>query len=241
MDKTCEFGPSGRLSWPSVILACFVLAVFGAAYRVIASRLRIAEETAIKLPVPLRSMPNRIGRWNGKDVPIAETVLDAAGNDDFINRLYVNANTDQWANLYVGYSGRPRTMIGHRPDVCYQAGGWIYDYRRKADLLSKSGRKFPCLVHRFHRPEPDARQIFVLNFYVLNGRITSDEQVFTGLGWRTPNIDGNPARYVAQVQISSSLESSVRAFAGEAADVLMEFLPDENGIVKASTNIKRTR
>jgi len=241
MGKTSESAPSGRLSWPSVILACSVLVVFGIAYRVIASRLRVAEETTIKLPVPLRSMPDRIGRWNGEDVPITEAVLEATGNDDFINRLYVNTNTDQWANLYVGYSGRPRTMIGHRPDVCYQAGGWIYDYHKKANLLSKSGRKFPCLVHKFHRPEPDTRQVFVLNFYVLNGQTTSDERVFTGLGWRTPNIDGNPARYVAQAQISSSLESSVRAFAREAVDVLMEFLPDENGIVRASKNIKRTR
>jgi hypothetical protein len=71
----------------------------------------------------------------------------------------------------------------------------------------------------------------VLNYYVVNGKVTTDEAVFSGLSWRTPNIEGDAARYVAQVQISSALESSVLAAASEIADYIFELLPDaETGL-----------
>ncbi|MFH1717496.1 MAG: hypothetical protein ABIF19_09120, partial [Planctomycetota bacterium] len=65
------------------------------------------------------------------------------------------------------------------------------------------------------------------------GRITSDERVFSGVGWRTPNIEGDPARYVAQVQVSSRLENSVRAAAKEMAELILDFFPDSSGRVRA--------
>jgi len=74
----------------------------------------------------------------------------------------------------------------------------------------------------------------VLNFYIVNGQLTSDESVFSGVGWRTPNIGGDPARYVAQVQISSVLENSIRTAAKEIADVILDFLADKDGKVKAA-------
>jgi len=41
-------------------------------------------------------------------------------------------------------------------------------------------------------------------------------------------------RYVAQVQISSVLENSVRTVAKDMTDLILDFLPDENGKVKAT-------
>jgi hypothetical protein len=77
-------------------------------------------------------------------------------------------------------------------------------------------------------------QIVVLNFYILNGRITADEKDFSGLLDRKPNIAGDPARYVAQVQISSVLENSIRTAAKDMADVILDFLPDKDGKVRAT-------
>jgi len=77
-------------------------------------------------------------------------------------------------------------------------------------------------------------QIVVLNFYILNGQITTDEKDFSGLLDRRPNIAGDPARYVAQVQVSSVLENSIITAAKEMADVILDFLPDKNGIVRAT-------
>jgi hypothetical protein len=72
-----------------------------------------------------------------------------------------------------------------------------------------------------------------LNFYILNGRITADENDFSGLLGRRPNIAGDPARYVAQIQISSVLESSIRTIAEDMTDLVLDYLPDENGKVRA--------
>jgi hypothetical protein len=72
-----------------------------------------------------------------------------------------------------------------------------------------------------------------LNFYILNGQLTTDENDFSGLLGRRPNIAGDPARYVAQVQISSVLENSIRNIATDMMDLVLDRLPDENGKVQA--------
>jgi hypothetical protein len=199
-----------------------------------ASNPRFAGGKPIRLPVPLEAFPWTVGEWTGTDVPIAEAIQRVAGYDDQINRLYVNRSRNQWVNLFAAYSARPRTMIGHRPEVCYVGGGWIHDGTDRVKLNLNSGRNIPALIHRFHKPKPKAESIVVLSFYVVNGHITDDERVFTGLNWRTPNIGDNPARYVAQVQISSVLENSARAAAAELTDPLKAFFPDQNGQVSAS-------
>jgi len=220
-----------RVVW---VLAFLLLISAGVTYRLLASHLDLAVETPIALPVPLSAFPAQIGQWVGKDVLLPESVQRVAQNDDFVSRLYVNSSNNEWANLYIAYSARPRTMVGHRPEICYVGGGWIHDSTEASEVMSKAGRQIPCLIHRFHTPSPGYEQMVVLNFYILNGQLTTDESVFSGIGWRTPNIGGNPARYVAQIQISSVLENSTRMAAKDMTDVILDFFPDENGKVRAT-------
>jgi len=72
----------------------------------------------------------------------------------------------------------------------------------------------------------------VLNFYILNGQVTADENDFSGPLGRRPNIAGDPARYVAQVQISSVLENFVRTMAKDVTDLVLDYLPDPSGKVR---------
>jgi len=74
--------------------------------------------------------------------------------------------------------------------------------------------------------------MLILNFYIVNGQLTDDESVFSGVGWRTPNIAGDPARYVAQVQFSSVLENSARSAVLDFTDLILDYFPDENGKVR---------
>jgi len=219
-------------------MAFILLILSGIGYRVLASRLKLAIENPINLPVSLSAFPSEIGNWTSKDVPIPGNIQRVAGTDDFLSRLYINRISKQWANVYMPYTARPRTMLGHRPQVCYPAGGWVHDITEHTKVVSKSGRDVPCLLHRFHKQAPNHDEKVVLNFYIVNGRITDDESVFTGVGWRTPNIAGNPAHYVAQVQISSVLENSARTAAEEMTDLMLDFFPDENGEVRAVEYIK---
>ena len=215
------------------ILAVALLILAGIGYQLAASQLDTLISSPVRLPVPLKEFPMKVGNWIGTDVPISETVLKVAANDDYLNRLYENAVSRQRANIYVAYSARPRTMLGHRPKVCYQTNGWIHDRTDNIKIISRFGREVPSLLHRFHKTGLESKEIVVLNFYIVNGRITDDERVFTGLNWRTPNLDGEIARYVTQIQISSVLENSAIALAKDLTDLILDYFPDEYGNVQS--------
>lgn len=218
-------------------ISIVLIVLSGIAYRVLAGRMESEISTPIKLPVPLSEFPIKVAGWSGKDVPLSAAVLKVAGNDDYLSRLYIYESGNQWANVYVAYSARPRTMLGHRPQVCYKGAGWIADEMQESIFFTKSGLAVPCLVHRFHKPAPDNTSVVVLNYYILNGEFTNNEGGFTGLSWRTPNISGNAARYITQVQISSVIEKSVRSAAEDLTDTIRDFFPDEDGAVRVAEHL----
>jgi hypothetical protein len=215
--------------------AAFLLLIgSGFSYRSIAAKLHMISSTPVALPIPLSQFPKFIGTWEGKDIPLSPVIQRVAGNDDFVNRRYRNTAESAWANVYIAYTARPRTMRGHRPQACYPAAGWMLNHTETIQVTSSSGRDVACLMHQFSKSATVSNSVIVVNYYVVNGEITCDESVFSGVAWRSPNIKGNPARYVAQIQISSNLESYVRLAAKEMAELTLAYLPDENGIVKAT-------
>jgi hypothetical protein len=220
--------------WGAWLAAVVAVVVAGVVYRLTASHVKAARGEPAALPVRLSEFPVQIRGWTGKDVPIAESIQRVAGNDDFLSRLYINQASNRWANVYIAYCARAHHMIGHQPQVCYVAGGWVHDSTETGSFITRGGELVQCLVHRFHKPAPDSEEIVVLNFYIVNGKLTRDQDVFTGLGWRRPSIPGEAAQYVTQVQISSVLENSARAAAREMTDLLLGFFPDENGRTRAS-------
>ena len=174
----------------------------------------------------LTSLPMVMGKWEGKDVEISENILRIADNDDYLNRLYVDRDTREWAMLYIAYSSRPRSMIGHKPQACYVGNGWVHDYTDKHFFSTLQNREVESLIHRFHKPSSQSEQVVVVNYYIINGKISCDENVFSGLGWRSPNLNGDPAHYVAQVQISSALENSAIALARIFTDQILDHFND---------------
>jgi EpsI family protein len=220
------------MSFYVFIIAVALLVTSGVLYRVAADYLGVITKKPIRLSISLSTYPYEFGDWKGKDIAISETVLRIAQNDDYLCRVYTNRKTNEHVNVYVAYTARPRTMIGHKPNICYQASGWVHDSTEKRSVVLPSGRTVPCLLHRFRRPAPNSEEVVVLNYYIVNGQLTTDEDIFSGVGWRTPNISGNPARYVAQVQLASVSEESVRMAARDMADILMPFFPagsDQSG------------
>jgi len=84
-------------------------------------------------------------------------------------------------------------------------------------------------------------EVTVLCFYLVNGRLSISEQDFTDSASRRLNVSGNPARYVAQVELSSRTEDSVRSVASAVADAILDSLPDPNGRVLASQSAQAHR
>ena len=228
----------GKVSgWFIWILAVLLLVSSGITYRLLASHFELIFDTPISLPVALSGFPSEVGNWVGQDIPIAETTkeyMEKNFADDFLSRRYINAETQAWADVYVVYcSSRPGGILGHQPRVCYPAHDWVHDNTEPSQFVSRASRQIPCLIHRFHKPAPTHDQTVILNFYILNGQITVDENAFSGPWGRRPNIAGDPARYVAQVQISSVLENSIREAAKDMTELILDYLPDEKGEVRS--------
>jgi len=224
-------------TWFVWVLAVSLLISAGITYRVLASHFKLITDALITLPVPLSALPAQIGNWVGKNLPISTTTreyMEENFADDFLSRRYINAATKTWADVYIVYcSSRPGGILGHHPRVCYPGFGWIHDRTEPSQFISRTGQQIPCLINRFHKPAPANEHIVVLNFYILNGRFSTNENDFSGFFDRRPNIAGDPARYVAQVQISSVLEDSIRNLAKDITDLVLDYLPDENGKVQA--------
>jgi len=224
------------------ILAVLLLLSAGIAYRVYASHLKVLTSKPIKLPVPLSHFPKRIGNWVASELPIpaiTREYMEKHFADDFFSRRYINSATQIWADVYVVYcSSRPGGIRGHRPRVCYAGHGWVHDSTEASQFVSQAGREIDCSIHKFHKPGLARDEIIILNFYISNGRIAAKESGFLGLFSRRPNISRNPGRYIAQVQISSVLESSVIEAAQRMAEVVLDFLPDQNSKVRAAESIQ---
>jgi len=231
-------------AWFIWTLAILLSISGGITYRVLASHLKYLASNPIKLSIPLSAFPTKIGDWVGMELPIPTTTkeyMEKNFADDFLSRRYTNRTNSTWADVYVVYcSSRPGGILGHQPRVCYPAHGWLHDSTEPSQFTSRIGQRVRCLIHRFHKPAPVYEQTVVLNFYILNGQVTADEKDFSGLLGRRPNIAGDPARYVAQVQISSVLENSIRTAAEDMTDLILDFLPDKNGVVRASQHIAKT-
>ncbi len=218
------------------LIAVVAIVATGLFYRFAAAKLKIISETSIELSVPLRHFPPILKNWRGTDVPIPRNIQRIAQNDDSLNRVYTNQADQQQVNLYIAYTARPRTMLGHRPQVCYTGGGWIHDQTESIQCQTNAG-EIPCLLHEFHLPEDRTTRLFVLNFYIVNGQITDDQSVFSGLSWRTPNIAGNPARYVAQIQISSITRQAILAAVEDMTQTILDFFPDRENRIQAEKYI----
>jgi hypothetical protein len=223
-------------AWFIWVLAVLLLVFSGITYRLLASHFELLFDTPISLPVPLSALPAQIGDWMGTDLAIRSTTkeyMEKNFADDFLSRRYINPATQTWADVYIVYcSSRPGGILGHQPRVCYPAHDWVHDSTEPSQFISRAGRQIPCLIHRFHKTALTYNQAVILNFYILNGQITADEDDLSSPWARRPNIAGDPARYVVQVQISSVLENAVRTMAKDMTDLVLDYLPDENGKVQ---------
>jgi EpsI family protein len=216
--KCCEL----KLKWG--ILA-FTAAIFflgsGVLYRLFAQRLDALSLVRFLPAIPLQDFPYKIGPWEGVDVPISDTVLKVAANDDYVSRLYVDKNRNMTVSLYVAYTAEPRRMMGHRPTVCYVASGWIHDGSEQTAIETLAGTEIPCMIHRFHRPGLAYQDAAVVNYYVVNGVLTSDHKSFSGIRWRRPKITNGRPDYVAQIQMVSGSEQASRTLAADISDQLL--------------------
>lgn len=216
-----------------IIFWCLILAGVGIADRWI--RHSTTQASAhITLEQPLSSMPLQIGDWDGIEVPIDERILKIAGVDDHVSRRYIHSRTGRFVDFYLAYTNRPANMLGHRPAICYPSQGWTaQEPQLETDTLA-DGSSFSYLIRHFTRDEPFYKGLVVLNYYILQGRHTTDWTDFWNPKWRGANRAHDPSFYVAQVQIVTPStipllyepsDAIVKQFALEVAPFVDKLLP----------------
>lgn len=244
-------GREGGAPYWALLAAALLLLGGGATYRLVAERVGAELAAPLRLDPPLSTLPPDIGLWQGEEVPVREGVLRIAGNDDYVSRNYRNVRTGEIVHLYIGYTARPRTMLRHRPGVCYPSAGWT-PVSVQDDVLilaapssgnPSAASRLPVRLHSFLKPGVTEQRVVVLNYYVLNGNPTTDEDSFWGLSWRDPNRRRNPLRYVAQVQLAASVRTTpeaaartLRQFAADSAPLILSLLPVSPDAADARVN-----
>ncbi|MEN6424879.1 MAG: exosortase-associated EpsI family protein [Phycisphaerales bacterium] len=175
------------------------------------------------LPAPLSQFPRTLNGWTGEDMaipPDTEQYMRVNFADDFINRRYVNRTTRQSADLYVVYSSsHPSGILRMSPLQCFPANGWIWDQTAPLHVVTPSNRLLRFTVHRFHRPAAPPAEMAVLCFYIVDNEIVAEQDLLTQFARETSQ---NQPRYMAQVEVSSFREDSIRSAASAMADALIE-------------------
>jgi hypothetical protein len=71
----------------------------------------------------LKSIPRKIGDWQGEDMEIDETVRETAGAVGAVSRVYRNSRTGDKVDLWL-IVGHGRVISAHTPNICYRASGF---------------------------------------------------------------------------------------------------------------------
>ncbi|MCE5187066.1 MAG: EpsI family protein [Planctomycetaceae bacterium] len=223
LEEAAKRPPKGF--YIAIGLAAMILIVSGQVHHRLAQRVHTLSRVKVLPEIPFKYFPMSIGGWEGRELPISDTVLKVAANDDYVCRIYRHTEKQLNASLYIAYTCDPRRMIGHRPQVCYAGSGWILEGTRNDRFKTAQGRVIDILLHRFWKGGLAEQHIVVLNYYVVNGTVTSDHAFFSGLKWRRPQTHDGQADYVAQVQIGSENEAAAIALAGALTDQILFQLP----------------
>ena len=198
----------------------------------IAATAAYLQRTSRPEPTPPRasftSFPIRVGEWTGTRAPeIDQTVLDALGVTEFVNRFYTHG--DDLVHLYIGYyaSQREGSTI-HSPMNCLPGAGWIPTSTSEWRVPGTSADVNRVVIQK------GLDQQLVLYWYQSHGRIVASEyrsKMFLVLDSIQLNrTDAALVRVIAPFREGAadparSAEAAAAAFAQAVRPVLDPFLP----------------
>lgn len=231
-----------RSSAVAITLTLIVLLSGGLAHRSMTGWIQEALGEVLQPTRPLSTLPLRLGGWTGQDLPVDERIAAIANEDQSVNRTYQHEVTGRTLGLYIGYMGRPRTRMGHRPDVCYPGHGYEEASCDEVSVPKPGGTAVPALLYEFQGPQLGAPRHLVLVFYLVNGRFVSDPAAANDYNTRSPTGDAKNASYVARVQIdlvsSGNPETDqqlVVGFASQVIEPLLSLMPGSDAAGPSSS------
>jgi hypothetical protein len=116
-----------------------------------------------------------------------------------------------------------RTVVGHRPEICYVAAGWTLEQRRSLEVPLSEEVSVPCGILEFSRGGLNTTKTTVLNYFIVDGQCYGDVATLQSkAGRRLGTVD-----YAAQVQISSTESLSVDL----ATQIISDFAADSGPLI----------
>ncbi len=189
-----------------------VLLASGQGHRMLSERIASAARHATELAAPLETLPLQLGTWQGVDMPLDADVLRIPGfEEEHINRRYAHHLSQRSVDVFVGYTGRPRTRLGHRPDVCYAAHGWERVSERRMQVPVAVGRTMPGILYEFRPPGLSGSNRLVLAAFLANGTYQDDPESYNRRVVRNPGLSRTRPRYTARVQIALTATGDILA------------------------------
>jgi EpsI family protein len=194
---------------------------------------------------PLSLMPQTIGPWTSRDMPMEEGVLAILGKGDFLNRVYTGpssplqkVSTPETSSgssvpigLFIGYFATQRTGQSiHSPQHCLPGAGWTFESSRYTELTADDGKIYH--VGEYVISDGSIKQ-FVLYWYQAHGRSIPNEYTakiyMIADAIRLNRTDGAIVRVITPILQAESLESArqrVVRFTGQMAPFLPRFIPE---------------
>jgi EpsI family protein len=193
---------------------------------------------------PLSLMPQTIGPWTSRDIPMEDDVLAILGKGDFLNRVYmgprtgtqpVSASTSDLGgvpvSLFIGYFATQRTGQSiHSPQHCLPGAGWEFLSSNYTDLTANDGQVYH--VGEYVISDGNIKQ-FVLYWYQAHGRSIPNEYTaklfMIADAIRTNRTDGAIVRVITPVlPLESVADARLRAvnFTKQMVPSLPRFIPE---------------
>ena len=200
--------------WPFVIASIILASTLGFMQSLSHGELIPAKKSFSDFPMTL------VGRWQGKDLPMEEKVLDILKVSDYLMRLYTPIHQGSGTSpnspltpvsLYIGYYESQRTgATYHSPKNCLPGAGWSFAETGMVSVpITATGQSI--LINKVLIQKGIDKQL-VLYWYHDRGRIIASEYWAKGyMIWdsMTKNrTDGSLVRII--VPVSSTTEEAFK-------------------------------
>jgi hypothetical protein len=182
------------------------------------------------------------GEWEGTDLPVEKKVLEVAGAEGYIQRRYVNKNTNQFVDVWF-IVGNFRQVSKHTPNACYVYAGFKelekphrfdkFDVSPKPEFFtSKFGRTNPQGFDEYQRVfwawwKPEVLE---------EGQSPEDVEV----KWTAPDnarTEFGPCRALYKLYFTAASDASESDERSACVDFANIFLPEVEKVLKQSGRV----
>jgi EpsI family protein len=192
-----------------------------------------ARPAAVPAHEPLSGVPLDIDGWQGRaGPPLDSRILAVLGADDYITRIYRNADGAAVLSLYAGYYNSQKQGDSiHSPMNCLPGAGWLPVRSERIQITDPRTPDGLVTINKVLVRKADEQQL-ALYWYQSQGRVVASEYMSKAYlfldALRTSRSDAALVRIMSPVTAAGepAAEDGARRFASALLPVLERYLPN---------------